>query len=73
LRLLVEGIDSLRLRILKRRGPPLEAPLSLPAYSRRLAALLEARKARAPAKPSPAPLAPLHERSHVLDRTAAFT
>jgi protein ImuA len=73
LRLLVEGIDSLRLRILKRRGPPLESPLSLPAYSRRLAALLEARKGRAPAKPSPAPLAPLHERSHVLDRTAAFT
>jgi protein ImuA len=72
LRLLVDGVDSLELRILKRRGPPLESPLSLPAHSKRLAALLEARKARA-ARPSPAPLFPLHERSHVLDRTAALT
>jgi protein ImuA len=72
LRLLLEGVDSLQLHILKRRGPPLESPLSLPAHSRRLAALLEARKGRG-TKQSPAPLPALHERSHVLDRTAAFT
>jgi protein ImuA len=72
LRLLIDGVDSLQLRILKRRGPPLESPLSLPAHSKRLAALLEARKSRGP-QPSPAPFAALHRRSHVLDRTAALT
>ena len=72
LRLLAEGVDTLQLHILKRRGPPLESPLSLPAYPARLAALLEARKGRA-ATPAGAPaIIPLHRRSHVLDRTAAL-
>jgi protein ImuA len=72
LRLLVEGVASLELRILKRRGPPLESALPLPAHSQRVAALLEARKRRGAAKQS-APAVPLPRRSHVLDRTAAFT
>ena len=70
LRLLVEGVDTLLLHILKRRGPPIETPLPLPAYSARLAALLEARKARVPGAPA---VVPLPRRSHVLDRTAALT
>ena len=73
LRLLAEGVDSLELHILKRRGPPLETPLVLPAHSARLAALLEARKRRGPATLSAAPPVPLPGRSHVLDRTAALT
>ncbi|MDF2464755.1 MAG: hypothetical protein K0Q43_2990 [Ramlibacter sp.] len=73
-RLLVEGVDSLRLHIFKRRGPPLETPLVLPAWSQRVAALLDARKGPAP-PPAPVaqPVIPLHRRSHVLDRTAAIT
>ena len=70
LRLLAEGVDGLELQILKRRGPPLESPLPLPAHAARVAALLEARKGRG-ANPAPAPA--LVRRSHVLDRTAAFT
>jgi len=73
LRLSLEGVDTLELRILKRRGPPLETALPLPAQSPRLAALLAARKGRGIAKPSTAPAVTLHRRSHVLDRTAAFT
>ena len=67
-RLAIEGLDRIEVRILKRRGPPLETTLSLPAHSQRLAALLDARKRRTATPP-----APLHRRSHVLDRTAAFT
>jgi len=72
-RLLAEGVHSLQLRILKRRGPPLETPLVLPAWPQRVAALLDARKGPA-ATPAPAgaPVIPLHRRSHVLDRTAAI-
>ena len=73
LRLAIEGLDPIEVRILKRRGPPLEATLSLPAHSQRLAALLDARKRRGQTHPSATPPAPLHRRSHVLDRTAAFT
>ena len=75
LRLLAEGVDTLQLHILKRRGPPLETPLELPAHAARVAALLDVRKGRAPALPTPAiaPVVPLHRRSHVLDRTAAIT
>jgi protein ImuA len=40
LRVLVRGQDALELHILKRRGPPLAQPLSLPARTARLAALL---------------------------------
>lgn len=75
LRLLAEGVDELRLHILKRRGPPLETPLALPAHAARVAALLDARKGRAavPTPPDSAPVVALHRRSHVLDRTAAIT
>lgn len=71
LRLLLEGIDSIELSVLKRRGPPLVRPVQLPATSRRLAALLAARHSlRAPSRP-PLSAAPLEE-SHGLDRTAAI-
>jgi len=69
LRLLVEGVDTLSLHILKRRGPPIETAIALPACSARLAALLAARKTRVPDVPA----VPLPRRSHVLDRTAALT
>jgi protein ImuA len=72
LRLLLEGVDQLELHVLKRRGPPLDSPLVLPACSARVAALLEARKRRITAAPSDGPAIPLHRRSHVLDRTAAL-
>jgi protein ImuA len=71
LRLLVEGADGLQLRILKRRGPPLESAVPLPAHSARVAALLDARKRRGGAKQAPAPAPAWVRRSHVLDRTAA--
>ena len=71
-RLLLEGTDTMQLRILKRRGPPLETPLQLPAQPARLAALLASRPSRAPVVPltplaPPAPQ-PAPRRSHVLDR-----
>jgi protein ImuA len=76
LRLLVEGVDCLQLRILKRRGPPLESAVPLPAHSARVAALLDARKRRGAAigNAPAAPIAnPTHRRSHVLDRPLALT
>ena len=69
LRLLVEGAESLAVRILKRRGPPLLQPLALQAQPARLSALLEARKSRR--RPEPVTIA--GSGSHVLDRTAAVT
>ncbi len=66
LRLQVAGTQTLEVRILKRRGPPLEQPVSLPAHPARLAALLAARKARGVRQPI------LAERSHALDRTVAL-
>ena len=72
LRLRVEGgQDVMRVHILKRRGPPLEAPVVLPAHAPRVAALLASRKTGAAA-----PAADVVQRqkpggSHVLDRTAA--
>lgn len=69
LRLLVEGIDQLEVRIIKRQGPPLLQPLQLPATSRRMAALLQARRGLRTLSREPVPAA---ERSHGLDRTAAI-
>ncbi|WP_249931289.1 translesion DNA synthesis-associated protein ImuA [Ramlibacter sp. 2FC] len=46
LRLWLEGWDSLEVHILKRRGPPLEAPVRLPAQAPRVAALLAAWRLR---------------------------
>lgn len=46
LRLLVDGTDAMNVRIVKRRGPPLESVVSLPAHPRKLAALLKSRRLR---------------------------
>lgn len=72
LRLLVEGVDTLWLHILKRRGPPLLAPLELPARSARLAALLQARKGLLSREPVATPAQSSDRRSHVLDRAASI-
>ena len=66
-RLLVEGVEQLEVRILKRRGPPLLQPLQLPGQDARLRALLAARKSRRFTAPVVIPGG-----SHVLDRTASF-
>jgi protein ImuA len=63
---IAEG-EQLSVRILKRRGPPLEEGLSLRTHPQRLARLLDSRKRRGPALASPIS----KERSHVLDRTVA--
>ena len=68
LRLLVEGTETLKVHIVKRRGPPLESPVVLDAHGVRLSALMASRK-RAPTLP----VVIEHRRSHVLDRTAALT
>jgi protein ImuA len=67
LRLAVEAGEGLQVRILKRRGPPLEQPVALPPHPERLAALLASRKGRG-LVPSPQPQPLPQERSHVLDR-----
>jgi protein ImuA len=71
LRLLVEGEESLQVRILKRRGPPMDRALTLPASPERLRALLAARRKRSSAG-AEANLSTSPGRSHVLDRTSAF-
>jgi len=76
LRLQVEGGGALRVRIVKRRGPPLEHSIELPAHPQRLAALLQARQGKASVPlpsptPTPTPTLP-KDRSHVLDRTVAI-
>jgi len=65
LRLLVQGTETLEVRILKRRGPPLLQALSLQAQPARLSALLAARKSRRPSEVA----VPEPGRLHVLDRT----
>ncbi len=65
LRLQLDGVDELRVHILKRRGPPLQEPLLLPARPARLQALLQSRRgAVLPATDN--------RRSHVLDRPVAI-
>ena len=86
LRVLVDGADALNVHILKRRGPPLEAPVVLPARPVRLAALLGSRRGRGPVTPLEAPstavpagpalLSVVHDErrtTHALDRPAAVT
>ncbi len=69
LRLLLSGVEAMTVDIFKRRGPPLSAPLVLPARSTRLAALLAASHSR---RSPPATAAVLSFRpSHALDRVAA--
>jgi protein ImuA len=70
LRLLLQGtheVQHMQVHILKRRGPPLLCPLTLPACPPRLSALLHTRRLRTAAL---APIA-LPGNMHVLDRTAA--
>jgi protein ImuA len=81
LRLSVEGVDVLRVRLRKRRGPPLEIPIDLPAHHARLAALLAVRRksgAGAAGVVLPAPstgarprATPTREKNHALDRSVA--
>ena len=76
-RLQVAGTQEMELRILKRRGPPLERTLLLPPHPGRLAALLQARKRRpsplsTPRSPALVPETIASRRSHVLDRIAAI-
>ena len=68
LRLLLEGTDALKVRIIKRRGPPVDTPVLLPAHPPRLAALLASRRQRpaSPAVPQPRSLIPVQ--AHALDR-----
>jgi protein ImuA len=64
----VNGQDRLALHILKRRGPPLAQPLSLPARAARLAALLAVSRRQVAVLPV---IIPFPGTSHALDRTAA--
>ena len=68
IRLCVQGIDVMEIEILKRRGPPVGAPVVLPSTAPRLAALLQSRRSNRSAN-NPRTES---ERSHVLDRTAAI-
>jgi protein ImuA len=54
LRLLLGGVDTLEVQVLKRRGPPLAQAVHLPARGPRLAALLASRSAGLRAQPVPA-------------------
>lgn len=71
LRLLVEGVERLEVRILKRRGPPLLQPVLLGAQPKRLAALLAARKSSR-RRVAPAEINFIPGGWHVLDRTPSL-
>jgi protein ImuA len=62
--LLLQGSEQMQVRIVKRRGPPMDQPLLLPALPARLQALLASRR-RTPVE---VPATPEPRRSHVLDR-----
>ena len=77
LRLVVAGGgDALQVRLIKRRGPPMNTPVSLPMHPARLAALLAARRGRkagqgvAPVavRPPPRVVVSTSRRGHALDR-----
>lgn len=68
LRLLLQGTDALQVRILKRRGPPVEAPVQLPAHPPRLAALLASRRQRPTSTVALKPRSPILIQAHALDR-----
>lgn len=75
-RIQVCGTEAIELRILKRRGPPLQRAVILPGIPPRLEALLQARRRRStlvPAIQLPTQLsaAEAGRRVHVLDRIAA--
>jgi protein ImuA len=59
--------DVLQVHVLKRRGPPLEQPVALPARGERLAAALQAQAwRRRQAQMAAWGMAPPREESHVL-------
>lgn len=69
LRLVLQGQgDAMQVHLLKRRGPPLDVPVQLPAWPARVQALLAARRRHGLALPVPTPA----RRSHVLDRPVAI-
>ncbi len=68
LRLLLQGTDTLQVRILKRRGPPLDAPVQLPAHPPRLAALLASRRSQPAPLAAQQPQPPVAVLAHALDR-----
>ena len=72
LRVLVDGVDTLCLHILKRRGPPLLVPVELASHSARVAALLQARRARASQGSAPTQRHSFEQGSHVLDRISSI-
>lgn len=72
-RLEIEEGDSLSVRVLKRRGPPLAYALELQSHPKRLSQLLESRQSRKSASEGGTPAIPSEkDRSHVLDRTVAI-
>ena len=74
LRMLVEDVPGLSVKIVKRRGPPLERGLALDAHPARLAALLKLRQSRSqPLLPHVPGLMPAPGKPHVLDRAEAHS
>lgn len=69
LRLVLQGQDEMRVQIVKRKGPPLVAPVVLPAWPERLRALLASRRRT----PEHQPRLHTERGSHVLDRLVAHT
>jgi protein ImuA len=68
LRLLLQGTDALQVRILKRRGPPVDTPVLLPAHPPRLAALLASRRQQPIPPTALQPRSPIPIQAHALDR-----
>ena len=68
LRLLVDDAQALSVRILKRRGPPVDAPVLLDAHPPRLAALLASRRRTAPVVAASSSTLPTRMNVHALDR-----
>ena len=65
IRIAIDEDESLKVELLKRRGPPLAGTIALPSHPARLQQLLDSRKRRRETPTVP-------ERSHVLDRTVAI-
>lgn len=64
LRIQIDGVDEMQLRLVKRKGPPLDHSLVLAALPERVRALLASRRGSTQPLPVPA----IERRSHVLDR-----
>ncbi len=71
LRLLLDGVDTLQVQVLKRRGPPLAHTVRLPARPARLAALLAARSGAGPKVAAVMPVPASRKVLHALDRAVA--